>query len=164
MKKDILMNQEGNLIFIVGLVLAGVVVTFVALGVLSPTFYNAKNRLTDITNPDAISSTKEELLILEKAIYPYEKELGRAPERLQDLLRKPPGSEGWQGPYIKGEGCLVDAWGSPYRYDPFRRKIISPGPDKREGTPDDLSVTFRTSPAWEEVRRRAKKSQNSNNE
>ena len=51
-----------------------------------------------------------------------------------------PGVSNWGGPYM--ERIPDDLWGVPYRYSlrtNGRYKIRSAGPDKRFGTPDDLT-------------------------
>ena len=35
---------------------------------------------------------------------------------LQALAAQPGGAAGWNGPYIKGDGQLLDAWNHPYVY------------------------------------------------
>lgn len=68
-------------------------------------------------------------------------------EGLQALLTAPQNSgDRWKGPYLdlKGNKLPVDPWGEPYayRYPGVKNKggfdIYSKGPDKTEGTPDDI--------------------------
>lgn len=51
----------------------------------------------------------------------------------------------WAGPYVKGgDTAIIDQWGEPYqyRYPGVRNKtgfdVWSKGPDKQDGTPDDI--------------------------
>ena len=40
---------------------------------------------------------------------------GNTPSSLEELVNKPSGVSGWNGPYIKNS-LLKDPWGQPYRY------------------------------------------------
>ncbi|MBV9859451.1 MAG: type II secretion system major pseudopilin GspG [Alphaproteobacteria bacterium] len=56
---------------------------------------------------------------IEAALDLFRLDLARYPtqeEGLQALVRKPPGLERWQGPYIKQAKAPVDPWGRPYHY------------------------------------------------
>lgn len=68
-------------------------------------------------------------------------------EGLQALLTAPQNAgDRWRGPYleVKGNKLPVDPWQEPYvyRYPGVKNKggfdIYSKGPDKTEGTPDDI--------------------------
>ena len=68
----------------------------------------------------------------------YRLEVGKYPENLQALVKQPSGTEGkWNGPYVKDEAVLKDAWGNDYKYTvpgaskPF--DLVSLGADGREG-------------------------------
>lgn len=56
---------------------------------------------------------------------------------LKALIEKPDGVHSWAGPYLRGDGNLVDSWGHAYVYDqpegnkPF--EIRSLGRDGRPG-------------------------------
>ena len=72
----------------------------------------------------------------------YKLDVGGYPtteEGLQALLTKPAGVANWNGPYMKGEGPPVDAWGHPYLYrDPSQRPghaydLCSRGPNPAAG-------------------------------
>ena len=68
-------------------------------------------------------------------------DVGRYPtdaEGFDPLLAAPPDEPGWNGPYFKGD--LVDPWGMRYVYRSTtgKPKIISPGPDGRIDTADDI--------------------------
>ena len=66
---------------------------------------------------------------------------------LEALVRKPSGSpapRSWR--QLMGEAGLLDPWGEPYQYrnpgkhNPQGYDIFSKGPDKQEGTADDVYV------------------------
>ena len=71
---------------------------------------------------------------------------GRYPtqsEGLSVLIKRPPSSDSWNGPYLKQSELPLDPWGNAYVYKvpgqeaPFQ--IISYGSDGREGGSDDAS-------------------------
>ncbi len=66
-------------------------------------------------------------------------------EGLQALVTPPSiNAERWRGPYVKDSALLNDSWGTPYFYrspgvhNPRSYDIWSAGPDRREGTNDDI--------------------------
>jgi general secretion pathway protein G len=74
-------------------------------------------------------------------------------EGLQALLTAPSGKEGkWNGPYITETKIPVDPWGEPYQYAyPGKHNkdsydIWSKGPDKQDGTADDIGNWDNTAP------------------
>jgi general secretion pathway protein G len=66
----------------------------------------------------------------------YKLEVGKYPDNLQALVKQPPGTDKWNGPYAK-DPDLKDAWGNDYRYTvpgtskPF--DLVSLGADGRDG-------------------------------
>ena len=66
----------------------------------------------------------------------YKLEVGKYPDNLQALVKQPPGTDKWNGPYAKDDD-LKDAWGNDYRYTvPGASKpydLVSLGADGREG-------------------------------
>lgn len=66
-------------------------------------------------------------------------------EGLEAMVSAPAGkADKWKGPYIDGGKLPVDPWNEPYVYrNPGTRNktsydILSKGPDKTEGTADDI--------------------------
>ena len=51
-----------------------------------------------------------DLFYLDNGRYP------RADEGLEALLRAPPGTDSWNGPYLKGASVPKDPWGADYNY------------------------------------------------
>jgi general secretion pathway protein G len=85
-------------------------------------------------------STALELFYLHNGGYPSEA-VG-----LSALMKAPPGTPNWRGPYLKNAEGLMDPWGRPYRYRvPGRHgefDIYTLGRDNREGgTGEDRDVT-----------------------
>lgn len=74
----------------------------------------------------------------------YEVDNGGYPQKLEDLVKKPSGASSWKGPYLK-KGVPNDPWGNEYVYrKPGQHNssgydLYSRGPDKQEGTDDDIS-------------------------
>lgn len=87
---------------------------------------------------------------LEVPLASYKIAMGGYPtteEGLQALLTAPAaGAERWRGPYIKADGgkLPVDPWGTTYSYaypgthNADRYDVWSAGPDRKDGTADDI--------------------------
>lgn len=81
----------------------------------------------------------------------YRLDVGRYPsedEGLRALLDRPPGLQGWNGPYLTRADVLLDPWGRPYLYrQPGRQgpyDLYSLGADGVEGgTGENADVTSR---------------------
>lgn len=110
-----------------------------------------------ISNSDKIFGQSQEAVAkvfvrdsLKTSLVRYRIDLGDYPstaEGMQALLTAPAGkAERWHGPYIdaSGDRVPVDPWGEPYqyRYPGVKNKdsydLFSKGPDKTEGTGDDV--------------------------
>lgn len=70
----------------------------------------------------------------------FEMDIGRYPEKLEDLRNNPGLGDSWKGPYLKKDP--KDPWGRPYQYERGSTeekayKICSNGPDETK-TEDDL--------------------------
>jgi len=141
-----------------GFTLIELVIVIVALGILAAF---AVPRFADMTTSSKITATKDEMILLKKAIVGnpstvaggeyvdrgFEGDVGFAPSRLQDLAVKPDSVPtydkftriGWNGPYIdtSGGAYLTDAWGAGYQYNSSTRKLKSVG-----GGADSVVVTF----------------------
>lgn len=82
-------------------------------------------------------------------LYAYRIDMGSYPstaEGLEALLNAPEGkADRWHGPYLKDEtGLPKDPWGEPYQYrfpgehNKISYDLWSKGPDKQDGTADDI--------------------------
>ncbi len=110
-----------------------------------------------ISNSDKIFGRSQEAIArifvrdsLKTSLVRYRIDLGDYPataEGLQALLTAPAGkSDRWRGPYIDSPGGRLptDPWGEPYQYrhPGVKNKggydLFSRGPDKAEGTDDDI--------------------------
>jgi general secretion pathway protein G len=85
------------------------------------------------------------------ALDSFEKDCGSYPtteQGLQALIVQPPNCPNWKGPYLKATKIKDDPWGSKYIYKCPGVKtsssfdLCSPGPDKVEGTHDDICNLF----------------------
>lgn len=67
-------------------------------------------------------------------------------EGLAALIAAPPAAPTWwHGPYLRRDSGPVDPWGQPYVYHSpasGSRRLLSLGPDRKEGTADDVVVTL----------------------
>jgi general secretion pathway protein G len=86
-----------------------------------------------------LSAAKAQIELFGTALDTFRLDVGRYPtaeEGLKALREKPPGVEGWQGPYLPKE-IPIDPWGTPYVYkSPGEHgdyDLISYGLDKVEG-------------------------------
>lgn len=74
----------------------------------------------------------------------YEVDNGSYPRSLEGLVTKSGDASNWKGPYLK-KGLPKDPWGNPYVYRmPGQQNtgsfdLYSSGPDKQEGTEDDVN-------------------------
>jgi general secretion pathway protein G len=93
-----------------------------------------------------VTVARQSLRAIETALGQFEMKAGRFPTTEEGLesLRKKPGDlndDEWDGPYIKDE--MRDPWGEEFVFkSPGESNkdfdLLSKGPDKREGTPDDV--------------------------
>lgn len=78
----------------------------------------------------------------------YEVDNGGYPARIEDLVTQPSGVPNWKGPYVK-KGLPQDPWGNAYIYkkpgqhNTSSYDLFSSGPDKQEGSEDDI-VNWKT--------------------
>lgn len=66
-----------------------------------------------------LSTAKVELSNLEAGLDLFKYDTGRYPttdEGVQALVKAPPGTSNWNGPYIKQTSEVKDPWGRPYHY------------------------------------------------
>ncbi len=84
------------------------------------------------------------------AIDTFRMDLGRYPKELSELTQKPDDEEEakkWAGPYLKDPKALKDPWGGDIQYKEGSNGAVnestydlwSNGPDKQEGTDDDIA-------------------------
>ncbi|MBS0662064.1 MAG: type II secretion system major pseudopilin GspG [Verrucomicrobia bacterium] len=121
----------------------------VALGILSLLIGLAVTNFEGVFG-DAQASTAK-LFVRETIRLPltsYKMKMGDYPstaDGLQALITPPNGkADQWTGPYLTEPRVPLDPWGEPYvyRYPGTKNKtgydIFSKGPDKTEGTADDI--------------------------
>lgn len=99
------------------------------------------------TEQARLTAAKTQIATFGTALDAYEVDVGSYPKGrngLQDLFTQPRDAQNWKGPYMKGE-IPNDPWGSPYIYEcPGKQNLsgydlYSSGPDKRDGTDDDIT-------------------------
>jgi general secretion pathway protein G len=96
------------------------------------------------------AAAKADLKTLADLLEIYEGDTGSYPSTDEglDALINPPGSlkdpTKWKGPYMRQKQIPIDPWGTPYKYQypgqggPKTFELYSAGPDKQEGTDDDI--------------------------
>lgn len=64
------------------------------------------------------TSTEATLKVVKQEINQYFNKVGKYPENLKDLVRKPADltARQWGGPYLEGEEAPQDGWGNDLRY------------------------------------------------
>ena len=86
----------------------------------------------------------------------YSLHMGGVPstaEGLQALAVAPSASGNWRGPYVDGGKIPLDPWGEPYQYAAPATKskaqydVWSKGPDRQNGTADDIGNWGDAAPA-----------------
>jgi general secretion pathway protein G len=92
------------------------------------------------------SAAKAQVLLLKSTIETYQATVDSYPSSLQALRTCPqdlPDPTKWAGPYLDADVPL-DPWGNPYQYacpgqhNPDSFDVWSYGPDRVNGTPDDI--------------------------
>jgi general secretion pathway protein G len=66
-----------------------------------------------------VGTAKTEIANISSALELYKLDVGRyptTPEGLAALQKAPPGTDNWNGPYLKKQSALNDPWGHPYHY------------------------------------------------
>ena len=103
---------------------------------------------TKIQRNSYIDAAKAQIANLETCIKTYQIDVGRYPSGESGLegLLSPPSDvpEGkWRGPYLDATQLPLDPWGNPYNYELFNEdqfEITSNGPDRQQGTEDDVRI------------------------
>jgi general secretion pathway protein G len=127
-----------------------VVITIIGLimGLIGP-------RVLNYLGESKVKAAKIQLQSFSSALDLFNLDAGRYPstaEGLAALVRRTPGVDAWNGPYLKGGAVPNDPWNHPYVYRaPGERgayDIVSLGSDGREGgsgTAADISLDTMTS-------------------
>jgi general secretion pathway protein G len=66
-----------------------------------------------------VKTARTEVSNIGAALDLYKSDVGQYPstgEGLDALIKAPPGTDNWNGPYLKKAGVLKDPWGHPYIY------------------------------------------------
>jgi type II secretion system protein G len=98
-----------------------------------------------------VSAARVNLQSLATSLEMYKLDIGNYPsmeEGLAALIKSPAGLKNpanWGGPYIRSDRVPLDPWGTPYLYiypgrkDPVAFELFSAGPDRKDGTDDDIA-------------------------
>jgi len=107
-------------------------------------------KVTSKIDQARITTTKANLKILSSAVNQFRMDTGQFPSEdmgLLDLIEQPPDVIIWEpGGYLETTDLPLDGWGMDFKYEPYPESgkqfaIRSSGPDKEEGTEDDLLST-----------------------
>lgn len=99
------------------------------------------------TEQARITAAQSQIAVFKVALDSFEVDCGFYPKGkngLQDLVQQPRDSANWRGPYLQ-QAIPNDPWGNAYIYEcPGKHNdtsydLMSPGPDGRTGTDDDIS-------------------------
>ena len=132
-----------------GFTLIEVMLVLMILVIIASTAYIA---LRPLREKARIKAAFTQVKLFEQPLEAYEMDLNEFPSTNQGLesLLSPPSDlaqqDKWFGPYLKGNAVPLDPWGNPYQYEyPGKQNQIqdfpdiwSFGPDKRDGTEDDV--------------------------
>lgn len=141
MLKRIVVNRTGNTLIksLVVIAIWGILATIVGCDLFIP----PKKRVEKAKKRVAALNIR----VFRSALERYAADVGNYPtteEGLQALFAKPETADGWDGPYVK-KPRFLDPWKEPYIYrSPIDRpnyyyELMSKGPDREEGTEDDIS-------------------------
>lgn len=104
-------------------------------------------QLTGKAKEAKLVAARDQLHNYELALDTFELDTGNFPgseQGLQALMTAPGNIANWKGPYLKNPGIRLDPWGgnyvfkSPGSHNPTTYDIYSAGPDRQEGTDDDI--------------------------
>lgn len=87
------------------------------------------------------ASTENALKVTMGNIKQYKIDTGQYPEKLEDLIKKPEGLQGWDGPYAGSEDSAVaelpkDGWGQDLVYKKNDRGVVPAFVLSSQGDPD----------------------------
>lgn len=109
-------------------------------------------RLVGRAQSARIETTRAQMTNIETALKTFEMDMGKFPESLEEIAKDPDDvdDKSYRGPYM--ETLPQDAWGQEFVYKPGKNArhnkrsydLSSLGPDKAEGTEDDI-VNWKTS-------------------
>ena len=116
----------------VALVILALIVGLVAPQLMSY-LGRAKGQTADVQIKNLETSLS--LYLVDMGSYPS------ASDGLDALVKAPPGSAKWRGPYVDGDKVPLDPWEHPYRYEPSstggKPRIFSLGADNAPGGEGD---------------------------
>lgn len=99
--------------------------------------------LSGMTDCTICGQSKADVKTLEISVIRYRTMTNMYPASLEDLARKPENYAGnWRA--LVNPSALNDPWGEHYQYrnpglkNPNGYDLFTKGPDKKEGTPDDI--------------------------
>ena len=135
-KSDI-RNQRGGFTLVEMLLVLVILATLAAIVYPKLAGRSEQARTTAAATQISSFSTALDAFEVDNGYYPK----GKA--GLMDLVQQPRDAQNWRGPYLKE--LPKDPWGNEYSYEcpgrmnPTSYDLISPGPDTKLGSEDDIS-------------------------
>jgi len=127
-----------------GFTLIELLLVLVILGVLAAIVVP---KFSGRTEQARVTAAKSQIATFGTALDAFEVDNGYYPKGkngLQELVTAPRDAQSWKGPYLKNE-IPVDPWGAAYVYEcpgrnnPTSYDLMSPGPDGKAGSEDDIT-------------------------
>jgi general secretion pathway protein G len=126
-------------------IMIAVMILGLVMAMVGPALFNALKKSQKRTAAASLKSFKN-------GISEYQRETHQYPVKLKDLIKKPTGIKGWEGPYVGEEGMQevpADPWGADFKYKltpgaKHQYELYSWGPNG-QGSPKDEWISV-----WEE--------------
>jgi general secretion pathway protein G len=109
----------------------------------------AVTALSSAQKKASVDTAKTQIKAFDENLEFYRLAVGDYPttsDGLQALIQPPASADTrWQGPYLKATEIPLDPWGRPYQYaypgqnNPNGPDVWSAGPDRNDGTDDDVA-------------------------
>ncbi len=96
-----------------GFTLLELMVVVVILGILlGVVAYNVQGK----DDKAKVTAARASMRSVENAIEMYKLDVGKYPDKMDDLITQPSDARNWDGPYLKEKSIPRDPWGKPFVY------------------------------------------------
>lgn len=94
-----------------GFTLLELMVVVVILGILlGVVAYNVQGK----DDKAKVTAARASIKNIENAIEMYKLDIGKYPDKMDDLIQQPSDAKNWDGPYLKDKKLPVDPWGKEF--------------------------------------------------